>query len=128
VAVDPRDEYALRDGVEDAFSILERLSPRLRRVAMLRALGPRHREIGELTGDSPVRVAQLISRASFEIYEVLAERSHEIEHVSRRAQRLWELERDQPSWLTERIGRAPRSRRPSSDGRGASAPGADARS
>jgi hypothetical protein len=126
LAADPRDQYAIRDDVEDAFSILERLSPRLRRIAMLRALGLMHREISEITGDSQVRVAQLIARANFEIYEVLAERAHETEHVSPRAARLWELERDQPTWLTDRIGRAPRSsrrsvgqteqRRPASDG------------
>ena len=111
LAADPRDQYAIRDDVEDAFSILERLSPRLRRIAMLRALGLMHREISEITGDSQVRVAQLIARANFEIYEVLAERAHETEHVSPRAARLWELERDQPTWLTDRIGRAPRSSR-----------------
>jgi RNA polymerase sigma factor (sigma-70 family) len=109
--VDQRDHYAIRDDLEDAFSILERLPPRLQRIAMLRALGMRYREIGALTGDSQIRVAQLIARANFEIYEVLVERSHETEHVSARAQRLWELERDQPRWLTERIGRAPRSSR-----------------
>jgi hypothetical protein len=42
VPVDPRDQYAIRDGVEDAFSVLEHLSPRLRQIAMLRALGMRH--------------------------------------------------------------------------------------
>lgn len=109
LAADPRDQYAIRGDVEDAFSILERLSPRLRRIAMLRALGLMHREISEITGDCPVRVAQLNARANFEIYEVLAERAHETEHVSPRAARLWELERDQPTWLTDRIGRGPRS-------------------
>jgi RNA polymerase sigma factor (sigma-70 family) len=111
LAVDQRDHYAIRDDLEDAFSILERLPPRLQQVALLRALGMRHREVGEITGDSPVRVGQLIARANLEIYEVLGERSHETEHVSPRAQRLWELERDQPSWLTERIGRTPRASR-----------------
>ena len=109
--VDHRDHYAIRDDVEDAFAILERLPPRLQRIAMLRALGLRHREISEITGDTPLRVAQLIARSNFEIYEVLAERSYECEHPSPRAKRLWELERDQPSWLTDRIGRSPRSSR-----------------
>ena len=78
---------------------------------MLRAFGLQHREISAITGDSPVRVAQLIARANFEIYEVLAERAHEQPHASPRAQRLYELERDQPTWLTDRIGRSPRSSR-----------------
>src|SRR3954453_15564521 len=37
VAVDQREQYAIGDDVEDAFSILERLPPRLQRIAMLRA-------------------------------------------------------------------------------------------
>ena len=78
---------------------------------MLRALGLRHREIGEITGDSPLRVAQLISRANVEIHEVLAERSQAVEPMSPRAERLWELEHDEPRWLTERIGRVPRATR-----------------
>ena len=114
--VDPHDRYALQDGVEDAFSVLERLPLRLQRIAMLRALGLRHTEISEITGDSPLRVGQLISRANFEIHEVLTERARTVEHVSPRAERLWELERDQSSWLTERIGSAPRSNRNRSAG------------
>src|SRR3954452_5192927 len=51
VPVDPHDQYAIRDGVEDALSVLERLSPRLQQIAMLRALGLRHAEISEITGD-----------------------------------------------------------------------------
>jgi DNA-directed RNA polymerase specialized sigma24 family protein len=89
VPVDPHDRYALQDGVDDAFSVLARLSPRLQQIAMLRALGLRHTEISEITGDTPLRVSQLSSRANIEIYEVLAERSHTVEHASPRAERLW---------------------------------------
>jgi hypothetical protein len=56
-------------------------------------------------------VSQLVARANFEIYEILAERRQSTEHVSPRAQRLWQLEQDPPGWLTEQIGRVPRSSR-----------------
>ena len=94
VPVDPHDQYAIRDGVEDAFSVLEHLSPRLQRIAMLRALGLRHAEISKITGDTPTRVAQLIAQANMRIYEHLEERSLDTERLSPRAKRLWELERD----------------------------------
>jgi DNA-directed RNA polymerase specialized sigma24 family protein len=111
-AVDLRDRYELRDSLEDALSILAELPPRLRRIALLRALGLRQTEIGEITGDSSTRVQQLISRANFEIYEVLDERAHATDGASSpRAARLWELERSPPSWLSARIGRLPRSSR-----------------
>jgi hypothetical protein len=45
------------------------------------------------------------------IYEHLQERSLDTERLSPRAKRLWELERDQPRWLTSRIGRVPQSTR-----------------
>jgi DNA-directed RNA polymerase specialized sigma24 family protein len=111
VPVDPHDQYAIRDGVEDAFSVLEHLSPRLQQIAMLRALGLRHAEISAITGDTPTRVAQLIAQANMRIYEHLEERSLDTERLSPRAKRLWELERDQPRWLTSRIGRVPQSTR-----------------
>ena len=111
VPVDPHDQYAIRDGVEDAFSVLEHLSPRLQQIAMLRALGLRHAEISKITGDTPTRVAQLIAQANMRIYEHLEERSLDTERLSPRAKRLWELERDQPRWLTSRIGRVPQSTR-----------------
>ena len=57
---DPRDPHAINERVNDAFSILEQLPPRLQRIAMLRALGLRHNEIGELTGDSKTKVGQLV--------------------------------------------------------------------
>ena len=111
VPVDPHDQYAIRDGVEDAFSVLEHLSPRLQQIAMLRALGLRHAEISHITGDSPTRVAQLIAQANMRIYEHLEERSLDTDRLPPRAKRLRELERDQPRWLTSRIGRAPQSTR-----------------
>ena len=86
--VDPRDQYAIRDGVEDAFSVLEHLSPRLQRIALLRALGMRHAEISEITGDTSTRVAQLIAQANTRIYEHLEERSLDTKHLPPRAKRL----------------------------------------
>ena len=71
-----RDPYATRLDVDDAFDVLDRLPERLRRIALLRALGMRHKDIGELTGDSPVRVGQL-SRANMHIYEILEERARD---------------------------------------------------
>jgi DNA-directed RNA polymerase specialized sigma24 family protein len=111
IPIDPRDHYAIRDGVEDAFSVLGHLSPRLQQIKLLRALGLHHAEISEITGDSPTRVAQLIAQANMRIYEHLEDRAFETEDLSPRAKRLWELERDQPRWLTSRIGRAPQSTR-----------------
>jgi hypothetical protein len=78
---------------------------------VLRALGLRHAEISEITGDTPTRVAQLIAQANMRIYDHLEERSLETRELSPRAKRLWELERDQPRWLASRIGRAPQSTR-----------------
>jgi DNA-directed RNA polymerase specialized sigma24 family protein len=63
VPVDPRDQYAIRDGVEDVFSVLGHLSPHLQQIKLLRALGLYHAEISEITGDSPRRVAELIAQA-----------------------------------------------------------------
>jgi hypothetical protein len=97
--------------VQDALSIVGKLPPRLQRIALLRALGLRHAEIGEITGDSPTRVYQLITRANDRIHEILAERHHASEPSSRRAERLWELENDPPEWLTRHIGRVPRQSR-----------------
>jgi RNA polymerase sigma factor (sigma-70 family) len=111
LVIDRHDHYEIRDELDDAFSVVARLPARLRRIAVLRALGMRAKEIGELTGDSQARVSQLIARANAEVYEVLAERAHHAEPGSPRAERLWQLEHDQPDWLTERIGRLPRSKR-----------------
>src|SRR4051794_30934608 len=38
LVIDDRDQYAISDDVDDAFSIWQRLPPRLRRIALLRAL------------------------------------------------------------------------------------------
>src|SRR5215210_8600262 len=104
-----RDPYQTHLDVEDAFEVLDHLPERLRRIALLRALGMRQKDIGELTGDSPTRVGQLITRANAHIYEVLEERSRESEDVPPRARRLTELEQRPPRWLVERIGRPPRA-------------------
>jgi hypothetical protein len=109
IVVDQRDQYAIRDELEDALSIIERLPPRLRPIAMLRGMGVRPKEIGEITGDGKVRVSQLIARANAEVYEIRRERAHHIDPGPPRAQQLWRLEHDQPDWLTDRIGRFPRS-------------------
>jgi hypothetical protein len=97
--------------VGEAFEILDRLPERLRRVALLWALGMRHKDIGELTGDSPTPVGQLIGRANVRIYEVLEERARQEPDLPPRAKRLAELEERPPAWLTEEIGRPPRMRR-----------------
>jgi DNA-directed RNA polymerase specialized sigma24 family protein len=70
------DPYETHFEVETAFEVLDHLPERLRRVALLRALGMRHKDIGELTGDSPTRVGQLVGCANAHIYEVLEERAH----------------------------------------------------
>jgi RNA polymerase sigma factor (sigma-70 family) len=62
--LDPRDQFGERDDLEAAVDVLERLPPRLRRVAFLRATGHRYSEIQEITGDSRTRVSQLIRRAT----------------------------------------------------------------
>jgi DNA-directed RNA polymerase specialized sigma24 family protein len=105
------DALEVQQDVHDALSIIGRLPPRLQRIALLRGLGLRHSDISDITGDSPTRVQQLVSRANQEIYEKLAERTHADEPSSPRAERLWELERDTPEWLSNRIGRLPRPSR-----------------
>lgn len=104
-----RDPYMTHLDVEDAFAVLDHLPERLRRVALLRALGMRHKDIGELTGDSLTRVGQLVARADAHIYEVLEERGLEDPGLPPRARRLAELQRRPPRWLVERIGRPPRT-------------------
>jgi DNA-directed RNA polymerase specialized sigma24 family protein len=74
---DPLDPHQIRLEVKEAFEVLAQLPPRLRRIELLRALGLRHHEIGELTGDSTTRVGQLIGRSSWRVYEVVAERSYD---------------------------------------------------
>jgi DNA-directed RNA polymerase specialized sigma24 family protein len=105
--VDPRDYQQIHTDVGDALSIIKRLPPRLQRIAMLRALGLRHAEIGEVTGDSATRVVQLVARANLEIGEMLGERAFHELNSSPRAERLWQLEHEQPAWLVEKLGRMP---------------------
>jgi DNA-directed RNA polymerase specialized sigma24 family protein len=100
-----QEQREIRDDVAEALSIIVALPPRLQRVAMLRALGVRHAEIGQLTGDSPRRVAMLVDRANAQIYELLAERGHVPQSESPRVARLKELEADPPGRLVEHIGR-----------------------
>jgi DNA-directed RNA polymerase specialized sigma24 family protein len=97
--------------LDDALSILAGLPERLRRIAMLRALGLSHQDIGELTGDSQARVGQLIARANFGIADIRAERAEAEAPLPPRAQRLRELEQNRPDWLVDRIGGTSRSLR-----------------
>ena len=57
--VSPLDEIEMRNDVNDALSVIGRLPLRLQRIALLRALGFRHEEIGGLTGDSTSRAARV---------------------------------------------------------------------
>ncbi|MDA0161333.1 hypothetical protein OM076_13730 [Solirubrobacter ginsenosidimutans] len=98
------DEIELRRDVVDALSVLSRLGLRLQRVALLRALGFTHPEIATLTGESEVRVDRLLVRAQEEIREILIEQRRADGQSSPRAERLWELEREPPPWLVDRIG------------------------
>src|SRR5262249_7706175 len=104
LAVDNRDHAAIRDGMIDAFSLLGQLPERLRRIALPRSLGLRHSDIGEITGDSPRRVNQLIANANLTMYDVLAEQAKASVELPPRVRRLGELEREQPQWLTDHIG------------------------
>jgi DNA-directed RNA polymerase specialized sigma24 family protein len=103
------DPYETQLEVTDAFEILDRLPERLPRVALRHALGLRHTDIGRLTGDTPTRVGQLISRANQHIYELLEERARQCPDAPPRARRLADLEQRPPRWLVERIGRPPRA-------------------
>jgi DNA-directed RNA polymerase specialized sigma24 family protein len=106
-AIDPRDYQAITIGVDDALSVVQELPPRLQQIAMLRALGLRYSEIGEITGDSPTRVGALVTRANMQISEIILERNHHERSESPRAERLWQLEHEQPQWLVDQIGRLP---------------------
>ena len=98
------DEIEIRNDVAEALTIIAELRPRLQRVALLRALGYTHAQVGELTGDSATRVHQLVSRASHEVDEIRAGREHDRRAFPPRAERLWELEKNPPDWLVEKIG------------------------
>jgi DNA-directed RNA polymerase specialized sigma24 family protein len=101
----PIEQVEIRHDVREALTVLSKLSPRLQRIALMRALGLKHREIGVLTGDSTGRVRALLGQANERIYDVLAVRAHESDQGSPRADRLWQLEHDPPKWLIEKIGR-----------------------
>jgi RNA polymerase sigma factor (sigma-70 family) len=105
--VDPRNRHDERLELLAAGEVLEQLPPRLRRIAFLRAAGLRYSEIGELTGDSPTRVNQLVTRANHRIHEILAAETSRT--LPPRAQRLRDLEENPPAWLTAEIGQVPRS-------------------
>src|SRR4051812_12021281 len=107
-AIDPRDYQGIKLDMDEALSIVHELPPRLQRIAMLRALGLKYGEISEITGDSPARVGVLVSRANVEIYEIIAERARHERSSSPRAERLWQLEREQPKWLVDELGQLPK--------------------
>jgi DNA-directed RNA polymerase specialized sigma24 family protein len=71
-ALSPLEEVEIRNDVGDALAIVAKLSPRLQRVALLRALGHTYREIGELTGDSPA-CAYKVSRQAHDRMRALVE-------------------------------------------------------
>ena len=100
------DHLQVREDVDEAFAVLRRLPERLQRIAMLRALGMRYSEIGEMTGDSATRVHQLVKRANARIDDILETRRSE-QPQSPRAGLLQELEQQPPAWLTDKIGKMP---------------------
>ena len=55
----------------EAVQALGELSPRLRRIAFLRATGLHYTEIAEITGDSRSRVAQLVRRSNERLHEAI---------------------------------------------------------
>jgi DNA-directed RNA polymerase specialized sigma24 family protein len=101
----PVDVMEIRNDVNDALSILARLPLRLQRIALLRALGFRHEEIGQLTGYSTSRVHALVKHANRKVSEILVERSRSDESWPPRAERLWQLENRPPEWLVRKLGR-----------------------
>jgi len=102
--VDLLDEVEIRHDVTEALTIISKMRPRLQRIALLRALGHTHHQIGELTGDSATRVHQLVVRASDEVDEIRAERQRGSRAGAPRADRLRELEQHPPQWLIAKIG------------------------
>ena len=103
----PEATAEFREDVEAALEVLKQLPPRLQRVAMLRALGFKQREIGEVTGDSLTRVHVLVRRANDKLSDLHEERLRQEAPASPRAGRLRELEQQQPEWLIDRIGPLP---------------------
>jgi DNA-directed RNA polymerase specialized sigma24 family protein len=106
---DPKDPHGDRLGLITSMEVLEQLPPRLRRIAFMRAAGFRYREIGAITGDSEVRVNQLVARANFRIYEVLGRMRERDQDLPPRVKRLRDLESAPPRWLKSEIGPAPRN-------------------
>ena len=107
----PVDEIEQRSDVREALSVLAELPPRLQRIAVLKAIGLKQREISEITGDSPTRVGRLLVNAHDRVHDILAERAHDREPFSPRAERLWDLEHRPPDWLIAKIGRPLKPRR-----------------
>lgn len=107
----PHVAIELQHDVREALAMVKQLPPRLQRVTLLRALSLKQKEIGELTGDSPTRVHVLVGRANDRLSDLLEERLCQEPAVSPRAERLRELEREQPEWVTNRIGKLPGHKR-----------------
>jgi RNA polymerase sigma factor (sigma-70 family) len=107
----PETIAEVHEDVEAALEVLKELPPRLQRVAMLRALGFKHREISEVTGDSMTRVNVLVRRVNDKLSDLHEDRLRQRPPVSTRAGRLRELEQEQPEWLTDRIGPLPGHKR-----------------
>ncbi|MDA0168374.1 sigma-70 family RNA polymerase sigma factor [Solirubrobacter taibaiensis] len=107
----PETKVEVREDVEAALEVLKQLPLRQQRVAMLRVLGFKHREISELTGDSMTRVNVLVRRVNDRLSDLHEDRLRQEPPVSGRAGRLRELEQEQPEWLTDRIGALPGHKR-----------------
>jgi RNA polymerase sigma factor (sigma-70 family) len=105
---DPRDVVDTWEDLDDALSLLSRLPIRQQRLVMLRALGLRYSDIGEVTGDSYTRVNALLVRADRRIRSEMARQETERRNPIERLDRLERLEAEPPSWLVSRIGRPPR--------------------
>jgi len=103
--LDAPDLLERLDELCDGLALLGQLPRRLRRVALMRALGLRRADIVEVTGESATRVDKLISNANLLIDETLAEWAHAERPASPRAERLWQIEHEPPDWLIQRIGR-----------------------
>ena len=107
---DPSDRLADRVDFEEAVQALGELSPRLRRIAFLRATGLHYTEIAEITGDSRSRVAQLVRRSNERLHEAIDRIRQDERDLPPRVRRLRQLESDPPKWLLDEIGPVPQSR------------------
>ena len=108
---DPHNAFDTHDGLDAAVHVLEQLPPRLQRIAFLRATGHRYSEISEITGDSRIRITQLVRRANDHIREALQELEDPVASLPPRAIRLRELEDAPPNWLVREIGQPPVKRK-----------------